>query len=616
MTVNIETMGVGVITMNSKQLSAEKGVLVKLLNELRSQLSLNFPELVAPVEKITEKINQGKFNLVVVGQFKRGKSTLINALVGESILPTAAVPLTSVVTMLRYGSQKRIVVYFENGQLQTITPEELQDYVTEKLNPENVKRVKRVEIELPSEFLAEGVCLVDTPGIGSIYAHNTDAANRFLPESDATIFLMTADQPLSIGEVEFLRNVRDHVTKIFFVLNKVDLLSETERQEEEDFIKRSLAREMVVSQEDIKLFLLSAKLALLARTGTNGTRSGKSDEYADIYRESNFEVFQNALMEFLWKEKDTVSMQTAAVRARRIALEATTLARLRLKAYSESIESLQQKIDQFREFKKEVQKRQTNIQDITYATYDIRAMIEEDTVNFKESSRLKVEEQFELAAANVNNMNPSEFTRELEKTIVKIVTEVVDKWRMEEEAKVKNRFNTIAEEIFNRINVLIDEVYQHAAELFDVKFQKTESYPLFSDETEFYYFILKDVKPSLEELSDAIVKRFPKRLAKRLIYKKEKENLRIEFERQCGRVRYDFIKRVDKSMLRLRKTLNEAVNEHLEKIEKIIADAMLLREKTVEKTADMIKEYEEGLYRLVNIENRFVEFFKSENLQS
>ena len=77
---------------------------------------------------------------------------------------------------------------------------------------------RRVEVELPNGFLKSGVYLVDTPGVGSIYAHNTDTANQFLPESDATIFLMTADQPLSIGEVEFLRNVREHVTKIFFVL--------------------------------------------------------------------------------------------------------------------------------------------------------------------------------------------------------------------------------------------------------------------------------------------------------------------------------------------------------------------------------------------------------------
>ena len=224
----------------------KKAAFLELVEDLRRQLSPTFPELLPRVDNIARKISEEKFNLVVVGQFKRGKSTLIDALLGKDILPTAVVPLTSIVTILHYGTKEKISVDFADGHQEVIGHEQLPEYVTEKLNPENVRNVERVEVELPSKFLESGVYLVDTPGVGSIYDHNTDAANQFLPESDATIFLMTADQPLSIGEVEFLRNVREHVTKIFFVLNKVDLLSEAERNEAETFIKDSLSKEMVV----------------------------------------------------------------------------------------------------------------------------------------------------------------------------------------------------------------------------------------------------------------------------------------------------------------------------------------------------------------------------------
>ncbi len=195
----------------------------------------------------------------------------------------------------------------------------------------------------------------------------------------------------------------------------------------------------------------------------------------------------------------------------------------------------------------------------------------------------------------------------LTKKSSQLVTEFVDKWRYEEEAKVKDKFDASVEELFTRMNELIDDVYQHAAALFEVEFQRLENYQLFTDETEFYYFILEDIKPSLEELSDAIVKILPHGIARRLIYRKEKDTLRIEFDRQCGRVRYDFIKRIDKSMMNLGKTFTNTMSEHLERIEKIIADAMVTREKTTSEASDKIAEYKEKLSKFGGLEKKFAE---------
>ncbi len=587
--------------------NGNKTVFLELAEELRQQLSSTFPDLLPRVENIVGKISEEKFNLVVVGQFKRGKSTLINALVGENILPTAVVPLTSIVTILHHGTAEKITASFKDGQQETIQREKLPEYVTEKLNPENVKSVEQVDVELPSGFLKSGVYLVDTPGVGSIYAHNTDAANQFLPESDATIFLMTADQPLSIGEVEFLRNVREHVTKIFFVLNKVDLLSEAEITEVAAFIRESLSKEMSIPQEAIKLFLVSSKSALLVRTSRDKELEKKNSPARQTLAEGGFQSLESSLTNFLSTEKSAVLMDTASRRAGRIVIEASTLVQLRLKAYSESMESLQKKIDGFRTFKKEIQKRQEDISRVIYAAYNITTMINEDTVIFEKRTQPEVERRFEEIAAREKHLSSIRFVDALNKAIVSLVTEFVDKWRYEEEAKVKDKFNAGVEELFNRMNSLIDDVYQHAASLFSVEFQRVESYPLFSDETEFYYFILEDIKPSLEELSDAIVKMLPRGLAKRLIHRKEIDTLRVEFDRQCGRVRYDFIRRIDKSMMKLGKTLGDTVNEHLEKIEAIIADAMAIREKTTSEASEQIAEYEEKLSKLAELEKKFAE---------
>ena len=151
----------------------------------------------SPCDELREKIQNNVFNLIVLGQFKRGKTSLINALLGAEILPTAVVPLTSIATILKYGETLNIKVYFNDGRVIEIEPAGLPDYVTEKGNPKNIKDVLEVIITYLSPYLKDRVRLIDTPGVGSVYEHNTDVAYRYLPKSDAVLFLLSVDQPVS-----------------------------------------------------------------------------------------------------------------------------------------------------------------------------------------------------------------------------------------------------------------------------------------------------------------------------------------------------------------------------------------------------------------------------------
>ena len=114
-----------------------------------------------PCEDLREKIETNTFNLVVVGQFKRGKTSLINALLGADILPVAVVPLTSIVTIMKYGDALRINVHFNDGRVAEIKPEGLPEYVTERGNPKNEKDVSEVVITYPSPYLKGGVQIID-----------------------------------------------------------------------------------------------------------------------------------------------------------------------------------------------------------------------------------------------------------------------------------------------------------------------------------------------------------------------------------------------------------------------------------------------------------------------
>src|SRR4030043_340234 len=191
-------------------------------------------------EELREKIENNIFNLVFLGQFKRGKTSLINALLGAEILPTAVVPLTSIATILKYGETLNIKVYFNDGRVTEIEPAALTQYVTEKGNPRNEKDVQEVIITYPSSYLKDGVRLIDTPGVGSIYQHNTDVAYQYLPKSDATLFLLSVDQPLSKAELDFLYDVKEYSNKIFFLLNKADYLSDSDLTEALEFSKNTL----------------------------------------------------------------------------------------------------------------------------------------------------------------------------------------------------------------------------------------------------------------------------------------------------------------------------------------------------------------------------------------
>ncbi|HTT13923.1 MAG TPA: dynamin family protein [Burkholderiaceae bacterium] len=152
----------------------------RLAQCLDAAMSLHGVDLEA-CRRLKARLAEGVFNLVVAGEFNRGKSSVINALLGAAVLPVGVVPLTSVVTVVRQGERPRATVCFAGGATREIGIESIAEFITEKGNPRNAKGVDQVVVAYPSAWLRDGVRLIDTPGIGSIHRHNTDAALRFLP---------------------------------------------------------------------------------------------------------------------------------------------------------------------------------------------------------------------------------------------------------------------------------------------------------------------------------------------------------------------------------------------------------------------------------------------------
>ena len=101
----------------------------------------------------------------------------------KNILPTGVVPITSIVTYIRFGKVPKSVISFKDYTTQYVSLEIIDQYISEQNNPQNKKNVDKIDIYYPSDILRNGIVLIDTPGIGSIYSHNTEEVYRYLPPS-------------------------------------------------------------------------------------------------------------------------------------------------------------------------------------------------------------------------------------------------------------------------------------------------------------------------------------------------------------------------------------------------------------------------------------------------
>jgi len=220
---------------------------------------------------------EDKFVITILGKAKRGKSTLINALLGRQddlLAPIDRLPASNAIS--RYRSQEHLTctVHFRATQLRTdkgqaITPVQVREYVTEEGNPGNRKQVELVDLAGPFPGLDPDVILVDTPGAGSLHDYHDELLQAFIPQSDAVIFLVTARMPLDQDELELLQRVRAaDIRKLLFVMNKVDETSPTELVEARAHNASHLAR--LGFPDSGPLLELSAKQAFLGNIENSG----------------------------------------------------------------------------------------------------------------------------------------------------------------------------------------------------------------------------------------------------------------------------------------------------------------------------------------------------------
>jgi hypothetical protein len=204
-------------------------VIGELVRVLRS---LGREDLVGRATAAGARLHRPSTIVCVVGEFKQGKSSLVNGLLGADVCPVDDDLATSAITLVRFGEEQSAVVRRRDGEqavAEQIAVGELGGWVSERGNPGNEKRVERVEITTPSAILRQGLALVDTPGMGGLGAGHAAATLSFLPFADGLILVSDASSELGAPEVEFLQRAVELCPTVLFAQTKTDLYPAWER---------------------------------------------------------------------------------------------------------------------------------------------------------------------------------------------------------------------------------------------------------------------------------------------------------------------------------------------------------------------------------------------------
>jgi hypothetical protein len=418
------------------------------------------PAAASLLAKLNARLKESRLQLAVLGQFKRGKSTFINALLGVPLLPTAVIPLTSIPTFISWGPKPLVRITFEGKEkTEESKTRELDDirdflhrFVAEEANPRNVLGVGRVDVFYPAPTLADGTVFIDTPGVGSTLGHNTDSAYQALSESDAAFFVLSAEPPLTEDELAFLRRLRASVSQVFFILNKIDHLGPDDRKSVVQFTREVLSdNALITPSEDI--LCISARDALQAKLTNDAER----------FRESGVAAVEEQLIRYLKVDKKRWLEDAIGRKSRNILFQAAGGVELRIRALKMPIDELTSKLAMFEEALRSIDNQRVTSRDLLAG--DRRRLtesLESDIEALRERASFGLIRAIEGKLSSPSDLGATQLLIEksIESTFEDAEQQLASRYSQ------KTRGLVCAHE--QRIAGLVDEVRRAAADIFDI----------------------------------------------------------------------------------------------------------------------------------------------------
>ncbi|MBW4681421.1 MAG: dynamin family protein [Microcoleus vaginatus WJT46-NPBG5] len=277
--------------------------------------------LTEEIGKVSRKLQSQRFRLAVIGEFSQGKSTLLNALLGQEIQPVREIPCSGTVTVLKYGTQKRVVCRYRNGREEEIPFEQYQEKaaIPEEAALGNLSdelaesEIDEIVFEHPNfDLCSSGVEIIDSPGLNE-HPNRTAITQKLLKDIDAVIFLTNASRSLTQGERDLLQDLKSQLNggvhdkpanNIFVVGNFMDLVrTEKGREQVQQRINRFVQGQNPIVAGENRVHFISAQSSL------NAILKGIEDEY-----QKSFESFTQSIEKFLTIERGSLEIKQSVTK--------------------------------------------------------------------------------------------------------------------------------------------------------------------------------------------------------------------------------------------------------------------------------------------------------------
>ncbi|MCL4433541.1 MAG: dynamin family protein [Actinobacteria bacterium] len=504
------------------------GLLQSVALEMADAMQNDSEELSRRTRRVAERLGSGKFHISIIGEFKRGKSTFVNALLGAQVLPTGVIPLTATAVEVTYGEKGAVVVY-ENGTVQEIAASSLGDYVTECGNPGNEKHVSRVEVTWPAGLLEPGIVLVDTPGIASINAHNDAAAQRAILDTDGAVVVLSADAPLSQHEKDLILMLQRREKATYYVVNKIDHLGPGDLDKVMDYVDGAMTE---LNRVPSNIWYVSAAKALSAKL-VGRALDADSGEFGNLeatLRSFGSETLDRAVADASRKELRRIASEWNAL----LDITGSTL-RASLEQVSSTLERLgkaasaeRSKFDDSRVLLKK------GIDDLDK---ELSGKLEA----FVSSSAAQGKDLLAVRAAAYGT------TRSLENDLVtaaeKYITDQLDGYRRELAVFAESEWARLAERLKEETQERVNKIREVASELVGIALPEVDV-PTVDSKDELFTFIFLHVGSDIELLSKVSRRLLPGSIARRKMLDHVADYLTRELDKHAGRARYDLMQRL------------------------------------------------------------------------
>lgn len=456
----------------------------------KSSGKLGLEQEIADLNTVSDNLRQGVFRLLVLGDMNRGKSTLLNAVIGEKILPTGVNPCTAVLTIVRYGDYKQVTIHFNDDkppesmdfntfkERYTIPPDEAK--ILEEEGKEAFPDVEYAVIEYPLDLLEKGVELIDSPGLNDTESRNKLALG-YINNCHAILFVLSAINAFTQGERRYLENyIKDRGLTTFFLINSWDLIAqrvEDEEQlaEEENKVRQAFETNLLpytkINGKNLykqRVFELNSLAAFKAR---NKKPSGSLEG-------TGFDDFFDTLRLFLTTNRILSELLNVKGLVRQIYQKVHQVVEIRIPLLDAGAEELKQKILQIKpEFDQLIEIRDGFQNEIRNKSQDYANQLADDFHDYLSNLDQTFENDFKPYQPDLKIFDllrggkRKEFEEKLEQAFNQYSNDKMAEWTKRAEVKLKEAFLQLAQSAKNYGDAYTQVTDQISAKLTEKKIE-------------------------------------------------------------------------------------------------------------------------------------------------